>query len=207
MKVWFITGTSKGFGRVWAEAALERGDKVVATARRAETLDGLVQKYGGAVLPIALDVTDKAAVDAAVRQGQERFGRLDVVVNNAGYGQFGTVEELSEAEVRDQIETNLFAQQRDPAILLEFGGVVRPGNLAVELVRVELHSDSDLSEIARALGPFRGDFRRGEDGKQNPGEDRDDGHDDQELDQREAATRQAPAASCRLVLDGEWHRL
>ena len=108
MKVWFITGTSKGFGRVWAEAALERGDKVVATARRAETLDGLVQKYGGAVLPIALDVTDKAAVDAAVRQGQERFGRLDVVVNNAGYGQFGTVEELSEAEVRDQIETNLF---------------------------------------------------------------------------------------------------
>src|SRR4051795_11669521 len=107
-KVWFITGTSKGFGRVWAEAALERGDQVVATARNADTLTPLVETYGDNVLALSLDVQDKAAVDAAVKRGHERFGRLDVVVNNAGYGLFGTIEEVSEAQARDQIETNLF---------------------------------------------------------------------------------------------------
>ncbi|MGZ4777490.1 MAG: SDR family NAD(P)-dependent oxidoreductase, partial [Oryzihumus sp.] len=107
-KTWFITGTSRGFGREWAIAALERGDSVVATARDTSSLDDLVNKYGDAVLPLALDVTDRAAVFAAVKQGHDHFGGLDVVVNNAGYGQFGMVEELSEAEARDQIETNLF---------------------------------------------------------------------------------------------------
>jgi NAD(P)-dependent dehydrogenase (short-subunit alcohol dehydrogenase family) len=107
-KVWFITGTSKGFGRIWAEAALDRGDLVAATARDVSTLDELVAKYGDAVEPIALDVTDKAAVDAASARAQERFGRLDVVVNNAGYGLFGAIEELSEELVRAQLETNLF---------------------------------------------------------------------------------------------------
>ena len=108
MKTWFITGTSRGFGREWAIAALERGDRVAATARDTATLDDLVNTYGDAVLPLALDVTDRDACIAAVRAAHERFGRLDVVVNNAGYGQFGMVEELSEAESRDQIETNLF---------------------------------------------------------------------------------------------------
>ena len=108
MKTWFITGTSRGFGREWAIAALERGDRVAATARDTATLDDLVSTYGDAVLPLALDVTDRDACIAAVRAAHERFGRLDVVVNNAGYGQFGMVEELSEAESRDQIETNLF---------------------------------------------------------------------------------------------------
>ncbi|MGZ4687665.1 SDR family oxidoreductase [Oryzihumus sp.] len=107
-KTWFITGTSRGFGREWAIAALERGDSVVATARDTSSLDDLVSKYGDAVLPLALDVTDREAVFAAVKQGHDHFGGLDVVVNNAGYGQFGMVEELSEAEARDQIETNLF---------------------------------------------------------------------------------------------------
>jgi NAD(P)-dependent dehydrogenase (short-subunit alcohol dehydrogenase family) len=107
-KVWFITGTSRGFGREWAIAALERGDKVAATARDIATLDDLVQRFGEAVLPIALDVTDREADFAAVAQAHERFGRLDVVVNNAGYGQFGFVEELSEGDAREQIETNLF---------------------------------------------------------------------------------------------------
>jgi len=107
-KVWFITGTSKGFGRVWAEAALARGDRVVATARNADTLTPLVEQYGDSVLPFALDVQDKAAIDAAVKQAHERFGRLDVVVNNAGYGLFGTIEEVTEEQARDQIETNLF---------------------------------------------------------------------------------------------------
>ncbi len=107
-KVWFITGSSRGFGRVWAEAALKRGDKVVATARNPAVLQPLVTTYGKAVLPLALDVTDRAAAFAAVAKGKDAFGRLDVVLNNAGYGQFGAVEELSEAEVRAQIETNLF---------------------------------------------------------------------------------------------------
>src|SRR3954453_10445860 len=107
-KTWFITGTSRGFGREWAIAALERGDTVAATARSTSSLDELVAKYGDAVLPIALDVTDRDAVFAAVAQAHDRFGRIDVVVNNAGYGQFGLVEEISEAEARDQIETNLF---------------------------------------------------------------------------------------------------
>lgn len=107
-KVWFITGCSKGFGRVWAEAALERGDKVAATARDASTLDGLAEKYGDSVLTMALDVQDHDADFAAVKKAHETFGRLDVVVNNAGYGLFGAVEEVSEAQARDQIETNLF---------------------------------------------------------------------------------------------------
>jgi NAD(P)-dependent dehydrogenase (short-subunit alcohol dehydrogenase family) len=107
-KVWFITGSSKGFGHLWAEAALERGDQVAATARDRSSVDDLVARFGDAVLPIRLDVTDRAAVFGAVEEAHRRFGRLDVIVNNAGYGQFGLVEELSEAEVRDQIETNLF---------------------------------------------------------------------------------------------------
>jgi NAD(P)-dependent dehydrogenase (short-subunit alcohol dehydrogenase family) len=107
-KVWFITGTSRGFGREWAIAALERGDKVAATARNTASLDDLVEKYSDAVLPIQLDVTDREADFAAVKQAHDHFGRLDIVVNNAGYGQFGFVEELSEQDARDQFETNVF---------------------------------------------------------------------------------------------------
>ena len=107
-KIWFITGASRGFGREWTIAALERGDKVAATARDTATLDDLAAAHGDALLPLALDVTDRDADFAAVRQAHDHFGRLDVVVNNAGFGQFGFVEELSEAEARGQIETNLF---------------------------------------------------------------------------------------------------
>ena len=107
-KVWFITGTSKGFGRVWAEAALARGDQVVATARDVKSLDPLVQRFGDQVAALTLDVTDKHAVHVAIAAANARFGRLDVIVNNAGYGLFGAIEEISEAEARAQIETNLF---------------------------------------------------------------------------------------------------
>jgi len=107
-KVWFITGTSRGFGRVWAQAALARGDRVAATARDVKTLGPLVERYGDLIAPLALDVTDKAAASAAIAFAQQRFGRLDVVVNNAGYGLFGTIEEVSESEARAQLETNLF---------------------------------------------------------------------------------------------------
>ncbi|HEY3269098.1 MAG TPA: SDR family oxidoreductase [Armatimonadota bacterium] len=108
MKVWFITGTSRGFGREWALAALRRGDKVAATARHTDTLEDLVHEFGDSVLPLQLDVTDRAADFAGVQRAAEHFGRLDVVVNNAGYGLFGAVEEVSEAEARAQLETNLF---------------------------------------------------------------------------------------------------
>ncbi|WP_032388785.1 SDR family oxidoreductase [Rhodococcoides fascians] len=107
-KTWFITGTSKGFGREWAIAALDRGDRVAATARNTATLHDLVEKYGDAILPIELDVNDRAADFAAVALAHKTFGSLDIVVNNAGYGQFGMIEEISEEDARAQIETNVF---------------------------------------------------------------------------------------------------
>lgn len=107
-KIWFITGASKGFGRVWTEAALKRGDKVAATARNLDDLAELVSQYGENVLPIKLDVTDRTAGMAAIQQTNDHFGRLDVVINNAGYGHFGAIEEISEEEARSQLETNLF---------------------------------------------------------------------------------------------------
>lgn len=107
-KTWFITGAGRGFGKLWATAALERGDKVAVTARDAAALDGLVQTYGDAVLPLTLDVTDRDATFAAVAKAKQAFGRLDVVLSNAGFGHQGAVEEVSEAEARLQIDTNLF---------------------------------------------------------------------------------------------------
>lgn len=107
-KVWFVTGSSKGFGREFVVAALERGDKVAATARNTDTLRDLVRQYGDAVLPIQLDVTNREQAFAAVKTAHDQFGSLDVVVNNAGYGLFGTVEEITEQQLRDQLETNLF---------------------------------------------------------------------------------------------------
>src|ERR1700722_5706993 len=107
-RTWFITGSSRGFGREWAVAALRRGDRVVATARDPRTLEDLVAEHGEALLALPLDVPDRAAAFAAVKQAHDHFGELDIVVNNAGYGQFGMIEEISEQEARDQIETNLF---------------------------------------------------------------------------------------------------
>lgn len=107
-KVWFITGASKGFGREWAEAALERGDMVAGTARKIDDVTPLVDAYGDSFLPLQLDVDDRAADVAAVQKAAEHFGRLDVVVNNAGFGHFGMIEEITEDEARAQLETNLF---------------------------------------------------------------------------------------------------
>ncbi|WP_336207072.1 SDR family NAD(P)-dependent oxidoreductase [Nonomuraea sp. LPB2021202275-12-8] len=107
-KVWFITGSSRGLGRSFVEAALSRGDKVAATARNTAHLDDLAAAYGDAVLPLELDVTRRAAVFESVKRAREHFGRLDVIVNNAGYGLSGAVEELTEQQLRDQLETNLF---------------------------------------------------------------------------------------------------
>ena len=107
-KVWFITGAGRGFGRLWATAALQRGDQVVATARDTAALEPLVREFGPAIMPLKLDVTDRAAVVAAVNGGKEAFGRLDIVLSNAGYGHQGAVEEITEAEARAQFDTNLF---------------------------------------------------------------------------------------------------
>ena len=107
VKTWFITGTSRGFGREWAIAALDHGGQVAATAEDIASLDDLVATYGDAILPIQLDVADRNAGFAAVKLAHDYFGRLDVIVNNAGYGQFGMVEEISEAEIRAQLETNV----------------------------------------------------------------------------------------------------
>ena len=107
-RTWLITGASRGFGRSFAQAALAAGDRVGATARDTSSLEDLVAEHGDAVLPIELDVTDRGAVFAAVRKVHDHFGRLDVVVNNAGYGVSGAIEELSEEQARRQLEVNLF---------------------------------------------------------------------------------------------------
>jgi NAD(P)-dependent dehydrogenase (short-subunit alcohol dehydrogenase family) len=107
-KVWMITGTSRGLGRAFAEAVLEAGCHVAATARNVNDIAELRQKYGHQVLPLALDVTDEAQADAAVEATIKSFGSLDVLVNNAGYGNVGPIEDTSIEEFRAQIETNLF---------------------------------------------------------------------------------------------------
>lgn len=106
-KIWFITGTSRGFGRVWTEAALERGDKVAATARSLESIADLKEKYGENVLTLELDVTKPDLVKTAVTQAFDHFGRLDIVFNNAGYSLVGTIEEATADEVRALYETNI----------------------------------------------------------------------------------------------------
>ncbi|WP_236683562.1 SDR family NAD(P)-dependent oxidoreductase [Demequina aurantiaca] len=107
-KVWLITGTSRGFGRQFALAALERGDTVCATARDTSTLDGLVERFGNLVVPFELDVRDGARCREVVATASKWCGRIDVLVNNAGYGLFGAVEEITERQLREQMETNFF---------------------------------------------------------------------------------------------------
>ncbi|MFG1663941.1 oxidoreductase [Streptomyces sp. Y7] len=107
-RTWLITGSSRGLGRTLAEAVLEAGNNLVATARRTEALDDLVEKYGDRVRLVTLDVTDSAAARRAVQAAVEAFGRLDVVVNNAGYADMAAIEDMPEQAFRDQIEANLF---------------------------------------------------------------------------------------------------
>lgn len=107
-KTILITGASRGFGKLWAEAFLKRGDKVAATARNLSDLDDLVSVYGSSILPLKLDVTKREAVNQAVATIGKHFGSIDVLINNAGYGLFGTVEETTEQQARAQMETNFF---------------------------------------------------------------------------------------------------
>jgi NAD(P)-dependent dehydrogenase (short-subunit alcohol dehydrogenase family) len=106
--VWFVTGCSTGFGRELARLVLEKGWRVAATARDPRKLDDLLAGHGERGRAIALDVTDHAQVARAVREAEEAFGRLDVVVNNAGYGYLSAIEEGEDAEIRAMFETNVF---------------------------------------------------------------------------------------------------
>ena len=116
--VWLITGCSKGFGRALAEQALAAGYRVVATARHAADVADLAAAHPDAVEVVALDVTDQAQIDAALAAAERRFGQVDVLVNNAGYGYLGAIEEGEDAEVKALFETDLFA----PVALIK-GGV------------------------------------------------------------------------------------
>jgi NAD(P)-dependent dehydrogenase (short-subunit alcohol dehydrogenase family) len=121
---WFITGSSRGFGRALAAAALSAGDRVAATARRPEQLAELTEQFGDRVLPLALDVTDVSAVGRALRQARDAFGRLDVVVNNAGYANVAPIEATSDEDFRTQFETN-------------FWGVYNVSKAAVPILRAQ----------------------------------------------------------------------
>src|SRR5258707_8494332 len=107
-KVWIITGASRGFGRVWADAALKRGDKVAATARTLANIADLKEKYGANVLTLELDVTKPDQVKTVVEEAYAHFGRLDIVLNNAGYSLVGTIEEAGANDVRALYDTNIF---------------------------------------------------------------------------------------------------
>jgi NAD(P)-dependent dehydrogenase (short-subunit alcohol dehydrogenase family) len=128
-KTWFITGSSRGFGRSLVTAALAAGDRVVATARRPESLADLAAEHGDNVLPVALDVTDASAVAAAFEQAIARFGSLDVIVNNAGYANLSPIETTSEEDFRTQFETNFWgvyhvSRAAIPVLRAQGGGTI-----------------------------------------------------------------------------------
>ena len=183
-RVWFITGCSSGFGRAMAEAVLSRGDTVVGTARRAERLDELVQDAGeGKAYALSLDVTETEGIRQAVKEVLERYGRIDVLVNNAGHGQVGAVEETTEEELHEIFDVHLFGpaaltravlpamrEQRSGAIvqMSSFGGQVSyPGFSAYCATKFALEGFSEAlaAEVApmgiRVLIVEPGAFRTG----------------------------------------------
>ncbi len=128
-KVWFITGASTGFGRLLAEEVLKAGGKVVVTARKLDKVSDLETKYPETAKALALDVTNQVQVDAAVEQTVAKFGRVDVLVNNAGYGVAGAIEEVSEAEFKPMIEANVFGLLRVTRAFLPQLRKQRSGNI------------------------------------------------------------------------------
>jgi NAD(P)-dependent dehydrogenase (short-subunit alcohol dehydrogenase family) len=145
-RVWLITGSSTGFGRALTEAVLQHGDRVVATARKPEQLQDLVDRYPETAIAVRLDVTDSQDVQVAVQTSLDRFGRLDVLVNNAGYGSMGALEEINNETIQRQFATNVFGpleliraalpilrQQRSGHILnlSSVGGMVAFGSTGV----------------------------------------------------------------------------
>ena len=128
-RTWFITGASTGFGRVLAEQVLKAGGKVVATARNRDKVADLEAKYPQSAKALALDVTDAGQVDSAVTQAFAQFGQVDVLVNNAGYGVAGAIEEVSEAEYMPMFETNVFGLLRVTRAFLPYLRKQRSGHI------------------------------------------------------------------------------
>jgi NAD(P)-dependent dehydrogenase (short-subunit alcohol dehydrogenase family) len=167
-KVWFITGSSRGLGRSLTEAVLASGDKVAATARNPETLNDLVEKYPGLIYPVKLDVTRYDDVYKAVADVAAHFGRIDVLVNNAGFGITGAAEAYTDEQVRSQLETNLYApieitravlpymrKQRSGRILQisSIGG--RVGNPGVSIYQAAKFGLGGFSEaLAKEVAPL-----------------------------------------------------
>jgi NAD(P)-dependent dehydrogenase (short-subunit alcohol dehydrogenase family) len=141
-QVWLVTGSSRGVGRALAEAVLAKGHKLVATARDPRALSGLVERYGDRVRATNLDVTDEKAAAAAVQLAVEAFGRLDVLVNNAGYGDLASIEDTSLEQFRAQIETNLF-------------GVINVTKAAIPLMRRQGSGHIiQFSSVGGRIGPI-----------------------------------------------------
>lgn len=128
-QTWFITGSSRGLGRALARAALEAGDRVAATARQPAQLDDLVAEYGERIYPVALDVTDSDAARSGVADAHHHFGRLDVIVNNAGYANVSPIETTDDEDFRAQFETNFWGvyhvtKAAIPVLREQGGGIV-----------------------------------------------------------------------------------
>ncbi len=168
-KTWLITGSSRGLGRCIVAAALEAGDRVLATARNPETLEDLRKQYGERLAVATLDVTDAQAAETAVRQAVDTFGRLDILVNNAGYGQIAPFEQNTEADFRAQIETNFYGvvnltraalpvmrQQRDGCIIQisSIGGRIgTPGLAAYQAAKWAVNGFTEaIDKEVRSLG-------------------------------------------------------
>ncbi len=167
-QVWLITGSSRGLGRALAEGVAAAGHKLVATARNPAQLADLVQRYDDQVLAVTLDVTDESAADDAIKATVEAFGRLDVLVNNAGYGDIGSVEDTSLADFRAQIETNLFGviiitkaaipvmREQGAGHIIQFssiGGRVGPlGRAAYAAAKWGIEGFSEV--LAKEVGPL-----------------------------------------------------
>jgi NAD(P)-dependent dehydrogenase (short-subunit alcohol dehydrogenase family) len=128
-KIWFITGSSRGLGRSLTEAALAKGDFVAATARNTAQLNDLTEKYTDHIFPVILDVTNYQQVKQAVEDTIARFGRIDVLVNNAGFGITGAMEAFTDEEVRSQLETNLYAPIEITRVVLPYMRKQRSGRI------------------------------------------------------------------------------
>ena len=168
-KIWFITGSSRGFGRALVKAVLQDGGSVAATARRPEQLDDLVAEYSDQIHPIRLDVTDPDAVRTAISEAQQHFGRLDVVVNNAGYANVAPIETGDDADFRAQFETNFWGvyhvskavipvlREQGGGLILQFssmGGRVS-GNAGIASYQAAKFAIDGLSRVLRAeTAPF-----------------------------------------------------
>ncbi|WP_158798826.1 SDR family NAD(P)-dependent oxidoreductase [Pedobacter sp. L105] len=138
-KTIFITGASRGFGKIWAEAFLDRGDNVIATSRNMNGLTDMASRYGNAFLPLELDVTDRAACFDAIAKANAHFGKIDVVINNAGMGVFGAVEETEEQSARDIFDANFF-------------GTLWMTQAALPILRAQGHGH--IIQLSSALGIY-----------------------------------------------------